>query len=83
MTLPLLLQKMFIPSGGVSALYFLRNYAVLLAVCVFSCTNLTLKCKRALEENTVLRGLTLSVVLVVTIAYMVDATSSPFLYFRF
>ena len=82
-TLPLLLQKMFIPSGGVSALYFLRNYAVLLAVCVFSCTNLTLKCKRALEENTVLRGLTLSVVLVVTIAYMVDATSSPFLYFRF
>ena len=56
---------------------------MLLAVCVFSCTNLTLKCKRALEENTVLRGLTLSVVLVVTIAYMVDATSSPFLYFRF
>ena len=52
-------------------------------MCVFSCTSLTLKCKRALEENTVLRGLTLSVVLVVTIAYMVDATSSPFLYFRF
>ena len=61
----------------------LLHFATLLAVCVFSCTSLTLKCKRALEENTVLRGLTLSVVLVVTIAYMVDATSSPFLYFRF
>ena len=31
--LGLLLSRLFIPQGGVSALYFLRNYAVLLVVC--------------------------------------------------
>lgn len=36
----LLFQKLFIPSGGVSPLYFLRNYGVLLAVSVVCCTPL-------------------------------------------
>ena len=30
-----------------------------------------------------MRGLVLTLIFVVTIAYMVDATNSPFLYFRF
>ncbi len=82
-SLPLLLQKMFVPSGGASALYYLRNYGVLLAVSIFCCTPLTTKIYERLQKNTLLRGLVLAVLFVVTVAYMVDATNSPFLYFRF
>ena len=35
------------------------------------------------ENSTLMRGLVLALMFVVTIAYMVDATNSPFLYFRF
>ena len=38
--LGLLLSRLFIPQGGVSALYFLRNYAVLLVVCCVCSTQL-------------------------------------------
>ena len=82
-SLPLLLEKMFIPSDGVSALYYLRNYGVLLFVCILCCTPITLKIYERLKKSTWLRALVLSVLFLVTIAYMVDATNSPFLYFRF
>ena len=82
-SLGLLLQKMFVPSGGVSAFYFLRNYAVLLVVCVLCCTPLPLKLYDKLKQFTVLRGFVLGLILLITIAYMVAATNSPFLYFRF
>lgn len=82
-SLPLLLEKMFIPSDGVSALYYLRNYGVLLFVCILCCTSITLKIYERLKKSTWLRALVLSVLFLVTIAYMVDATNSPFLYFRF
>lgn len=82
-SLPLLLQKMFLPSGGVSALYFLRNYGVLLAVGVFCATPLVQKLYDKIKTNRVLHTLTLALVWMLTVAYMVDATNSPFLYFRF
>ena len=82
-SLPLLLQKLFTPSAGVSALYYLRNYGVLLAVCVFCCTSLTEKVYAFLKKHTLMRGIALGALFIVTIAYMVDATNSPFLYFRF
>ena len=82
-SLPLLLQKLFLPSGGVSALYYLRNYGVLLAVSVLCCTTLTTRVYGFLKKHTLVRGLVLAAVFLVTIAYMVDATNSPFLYFRF
>lgn len=82
-TLTLLLQKMFIPQGGVSALYFLRNYGVLFGVGILCATPLPLKFYEKIKQNVWLRGLVLGVLLLVTIAYMVDATNSPFLYFRF
>lgn len=82
-TLGLLLQRMFIPTGGVSALYFLRNYGVLLTVGAVCCTPLPKMLFDKISRYTVLRGLVQAVVLLITVAYMVDATNSPFLYFRF
>ena len=65
----LLFQKLFIPSGGVMPLYFLRNYGVLLAVSVLYCT--------------VTKALTILALLTISMAYVVGSTNSPFLYFNF
>lgn len=82
-TLPVLFSKLFIPSSGISALYFLRNYGVLLIVGILCSTTLPVKLYEKIKENVFLRAMVLALVLMVTIAYMVDATNSPFLYFRF
>ena len=79
----LLFQKLFLPSGGVSAWYFLRNYAVLLAVSILCCTPLIEKIWDRLRRNTVTRAATVLVLLVISTAYVVGSTNSPFLYFNF
>ncbi len=79
----LLFQKLFIPSSGVSALYFLRSYAVLLVVSVICCTPLIQKLWDKLRRVTWVRLVTLGVLLAVTTAYMIGSTNSPFLYFNF
>ncbi len=78
-----LMQKLFIPSGGVSALYFLRNYGVLLAVSVACCTPLPQKIWDAIRPNKWMRVVTIGLLLVLSTAYIVGSTNSPFLYFNF
>ena len=79
----LLFQKLFVPSGGVSPLYFLRDYGVLLAVSVVCCTPLIEKLWNLLRRRTLTRVATILVLLVVSTAYVVGSTNSPFLYFNF
>lgn len=79
----LLFQKLFIPSGGVSPVYFLRNYGVLLVVSVLCCTPLVAKLWDWLRRRTWTRLATVGLLLVVTTAYVVGNTNSPFLYFNF
>ena len=79
----LLFRKLFIPSGGVMPLYFLRNYGVLLAVSVVCCTPLIEKLWKLLSRNAITRALTILVLLTVSMAYVVGSTNSPFLYFNF
>ena len=79
----LLFQKLFIPSGGVSPLYFLRNYGVLLIVSVICCTPLIEKIWNLLRRNVITRCATILLLLVVSTAYVVGSTNSPFLYFNF
>ena len=79
----LLFQKLFVPSGGVSPLYFLRNYSVLLAVSVVCCTPLIEKLWNLLRRRALTRVATILVLLVVSTAYVVGSTNSPFLYFNF
>lgn len=79
----LLFQKLFVPSGGISPLYFLRNYGVLLAVSVVCCTPLIEKIWDLLRRRTVTRCAAVLLLLVVSTAYVVGSTNSPFLYFNF
>ena len=79
----LLFRKLFVPSGGVSPLYFLRNYGVLLAVSVLCCTPLIEKLWNLLRRRTLTQVATILLLLVVSTAYVVGSTNSPFLYFNF
>ncbi len=79
----LLFRKLFIPSGGVSPVYFLRNYGVLLVVSAFSCTPLVARLWDWLSRRTWTRVATVGLLLAVSTAYVVGNTNSPFLYFNF
>ena len=79
----LLFRKMFVPSAGVSPLYFLRSYGVLLIVSVICSTPLIAKIWDILKKRTWTRLATLGTLLLVTVAYIVGSTNSPFLYFNF
>ena len=79
-----LLSRMFIPSaGGVSCLYFLRNYGVLLAVSFACCTPLPVKIWEAVKPHKWLKTILVGGLFVLSVAYIVASTSSPFLYFNF
>ncbi len=82
-SLPLLFQKLFIPQGGVSALYFLRNYIAVLVFGILFSTSLPQKLWERVKGNVVVRGVVLGLLLVASIAYMEAGGYSPFLYFNF
>ena len=81
--LSLLFQKLFIPSEGVSAWYFLRDYWVILLVGILCSTPLPIKLYDKIKGNTFMRIFLVAVLLLLCIAYIVASTSSPFLYFRY
>ena len=71
-------------------LYLIRNYGVLLIVCLIGCTPLVKKWAKVCLESKKHQGLVTVAVNVVMIllfviitAYLVDASYNPFLYFRF
>ena len=71
-------------------LYLIRNYGVLLIVCLIGCTPLIKKWAKVCLESKKHQGLVTVAVNVVMIllfviitAYLVDASYNPFLYFRF
>ena len=77
-------SRLFWPQGGVSAVYFARNYGVALAIGCLCSTPLPRRfygwvCKK----SQLLRILVLGVVFFLSVAYLVDSTYNPFIYFRF
>ncbi len=79
----LLFQKLFSFSGGVSALYSLRNYAVLFIVSIICATPLIEKIWNILKKHTVTRLATVGALLIISFIYVVGSGNSPFLYFNF
>lgn len=81
--LGLLLSRLFIPQGGVSSLYFLRNYAVLLVVCCVCSTQLPGRFWQWCKGKAPLRAALCGVCFVLCTAYVVAATGSTALYANF
>ena len=82
-SLGVFLSRLFLPHNGISALYFARNYAVSLVIGCLLCTPLPMKIYDQLKKHPLLKTAVLAVITVVSVAYLVDSTYNPFLYFRF
>ncbi|MCQ2405890.1 MAG: MBOAT family protein [Oscillospiraceae bacterium] len=74
-------------SGFISAydIFYLKSYALTLALSVFACLPIGKRLYSGLSENAraVLSPCLILIVLVFCTAYLVDASYNPFLYFRF
>ncbi len=82
--LGLYFKKMFDFTGGVDWIYYLRNYGVtLILCCVFSTPLLKKLYEKKIQQHPILKTVLLGIVLLLSVAYLVDASYNPFLYFRF
>ncbi|HAB00128.1 MAG TPA: transcriptional regulator [Ruminococcaceae bacterium] len=81
--LGLFLQRMFAFDFSLDWLYYLRNYAVILLIGILFSTPLPEKLYKRLEHLRLVPVLVCGVILAVCVAYLVDASYNPFLYFRF
>lgn len=79
----LLFQKLFIPSGGVGILYYLRNYAVTLILSSVCCTSFPQFAWDKIKEYSWIRVLLVITLIYFCVCYIVGSTNSPFLYFNF
>ncbi|KAF5031600.1 hypothetical protein DSECCO2_626040 [anaerobic digester metagenome] len=75
--------RLFAFSGGDDWGYFLRNYGVTFGLGILFSTPALKKGFQRLEKNRVAAALIYGALLIVSVAYLVDATYNPFLYFRF
>ncbi|MCR5419737.1 MAG: MBOAT family protein [Lachnospiraceae bacterium] len=77
------IQKLF--TGGYSAnvIYYIRNYGVIFILGGLLSSGLCNKLYKKLENNTAAVTVLLTVIFILSIAYLADASYNPFLYFRF
>ncbi|MBQ8604813.1 MAG: MBOAT family protein [Oscillospiraceae bacterium] len=75
--------KMFSFSGGISAGYYLRNYFASILIGVLCSTTLTTKFWDKYKNNNLVMIPVLTGIFLLSIAYLVDSTYNPFIYFRF
>lgn len=79
-----LFSRMFSLHGGTDWMYYLRDYEAMFVLCILASTPFFKKlADSAVGKNRVVRTVFLAGVLVVCVAFMVDSTYSPFLYFNF
>ncbi len=77
--------------GDQTTIYLLYNNAALLLILLFGVTQIPQKCAHRLKEalsghsevTVTLQGIFYVVIFLLSVAYLVDATYNPFLYFRF
>ena len=63
--------------------WLLLNYGVLLLILTLGSTGLPARLARRFRENAMAKGLFLSAMIVLSVAFLVNASYNPFLYFRF
>ena len=79
--LVLYLKKMFTLSYSIEWIYYFKNYFIVLIVCIISSTPLMLRLYNKLNKS--IRVVIIFLLFIISIAYLVDSTYNPFLYFRF
>jgi len=77
----LYLKKMLTFSYSIEWIYYIKNYFIILLICILCSTPLILEIYKKLNEN--IKVIIMFILFVLSIAYLVDSTYNPFLYFRF
>lgn len=78
-----LFSRLFMGTGGISAIYYLRNYGVLLVLCLFLCTDQAADLWKRLSDRRSSRTAITLILLALSIAYIIGSTYHPFLYAQF
>ena len=81
--LGLLLQKLFVPQGGISPVYYLRNYGVLLVLGGVCSSALPHWLWEKISKNTVAKLLVFALLTALCVCYVVAATNATALYANF
>lgn len=82
--LGLFYKKLFVFTGGLDFVYYLRNYIIILIVAGVLSTPLIRNYYDKISKDAMwIRISIIAIILVISVAYLVDATYNPFLYFRF
>ncbi len=77
------ITKLFVPTAGVAAGYYFRNYFVSILIGILCSTPLTTKFYDKYKDNLVVMIPVLTIIFLLSVAYLVDSTYNPFIYFRF
>ena len=77
------LKKMFIFNAGNEWIYYLRNYIITYTIAIIFSTSFLKKIYNKFVKNNIIDTIILITIFLLSIAYLVDSSYNPFLYFRF
>jgi alginate O-acetyltransferase complex protein AlgI len=75
------ISRMFSFDFSLDWVYYINNYVIVFIICFISSTPLVLKLYK--KTNKEARAILIILIFVLSVAYLVDSTYNPFLYFRF
>lgn len=78
-----LFYKLFVWHYGTDYIYYLRSYFLTFCIAIICSTKVPLNIYKHLISHTWLMNIIYLFIFILSIAYLVDATYNPFLYFRF
>lgn len=81
--LKILLKEMFSVSKNNQWIYYLRNYGITFIIATVFSTPIVKNIYNKVIKSDILNTFILMIIFLLCIAYLVDATYNPFLYFRF
>ena len=77
------LKKMFIFNAGNEWIYYLRNYIIIYTIAIIFSTSFLKKIYNKFVKSNIVDTIILITIFLLSIAYLVDSSYNPFLYFRF
>lgn len=80
-SLVIYIKKMFAMDFSSDWIYYIRNYFIVIILCVISSTPIVIKIYNSM--NKVFKSILIVVLFIISVAYLVDSSYNPFLYFRF
>lgn len=80
-TLRVYIGKLFTFDLTLDYIFYLRNYIIIFIICIVSSTPLIQKFYNKMNKN--IRTVIIFILFLLSIAYLVDSSYNPFLYFRF